>query len=363
MTFQSVKHDYSAVKDTGQIPLCMIGDSITWADFGDHWRKELLTHLPNLAFIGSHTACFGYSHAGEGGDTVAKVLARLEDIPDCPYYHLHIGTNSNSVKEKECVLLQAKETAATIVEIVNGLLAKHGVKKVFLASIMPCYTDNSLRDLCNHETNKILRAEFAKVFPASKVVWVEYEEEIRKVPGWEKIILLHPTPEGYARIAGITAKKIAETLNVKPLQTAVRPANTGVQVVNLLEASGVTRCPIIAGWYTLSFQVNSIDGDNPQLELCGQNQQLPTPFNLTIPVKSVKKRVCKHFYTEAEGYGYTRDYLLIEARNCSISEILLEKMRPSLQSSVYHPEPYIDTVSPCSSGELLEYKNEDENDF
>ena len=334
----------------------MIGDSITWAEFGDHWRKELLTHLPNLAFIGSHTACFGYSHAGEGGNTAARVLARLEDIPDCPYYNLHIGTNSNSVKEKEKVLPQAKATAATIIEIVNGLLVKPSAEKVFLSSIMPCYTDNPLRDICNHETNKILKAEFAQVFPANKVVWVEYEEPIRKVPGWEKIILLHPTPEGYAFIAGITAKAITEALNVQPGQAPARPANTGVRVVNLLGADRTTVCPIIAGWYTLSFKVDSIAGENPQVELRGQDRQLPTPFNLDIPVKSGKEYVCKRFYTEAEGYGYTRDYLLIEARDCTISEILLEKMRPSRQASVYNMKSYIDTVSPCSNGELLEYK-------
>ena len=356
MSTQTVKHDYSAIKDSGQIPLCMIGDSITWADFGDYWRKELLMHLPNLAFIGSHTASFGYSHAGEGGNTALQVFSRLKDIPDCPYYHLYIGTNSNSVKEEEKVLPQAKATAVTIVKIVNGLLAKPAAKKVFLASIMPCYTDNPLRDLCNHETNKILRAEFAQAFPAGKVAWVEYEEPVRQVPRWEKIILLHPTPEGYAFIGGITAKALTEALNGKPGQEAARPANTGVRVVNLMGTDGVTVCPIIAGWYTLSFRLDSVDRENKRVELRGRDQQLMTPFNLNISVKSCKKRICKCFYTEAESYGYTRDYLLIEARNCTISEILLEKMRPSRQASVYNSESYIDTVSPYSNGELLEYK-------
>ena len=46
-------------------PLCMIGDSITWADHGDTWRQFLLEQIPTLAFVGSHTAKLGYSHAGE----------------------------------------------------------------------------------------------------------------------------------------------------------------------------------------------------------------------------------------------------------------------------------------------------------
>lgn len=28
-----------------QIPICMIGDSITWAQLGDNWRKLLLEHI------------------------------------------------------------------------------------------------------------------------------------------------------------------------------------------------------------------------------------------------------------------------------------------------------------------------------
>lgn len=352
MTAQTVKHDYSAIEATGQIPLCMIGDSITWAEFGDHWRKELLKHLPNLAFIGSHTACFGYSHAGEGGNNSNHVLARMDEIPDCPYYSLLIGTNNNNVQEQKNIIKNAQTTAEAIIEIVNKLLAKDGAKKVFLSSLMPCYTDNPLRDLCNHETSKILRARFAEVFPSGKVVWVEYEEPVRKVANWEEIILLHPTPEGYAVIAEITAKAIAKTFDITSLK---RADNTGVKIVNLMGADGLSDCKIIPGWYTLSFNV---DGENPSVKLRGQDQNLETPFNMDIPVKAGEKRICKRFYTNAAAYGYTLDYLVIEAENCIVSEVLLEKMRPSRQASIYNnTKSYIDTVSPFSNGELLEYKN------
>ena len=355
MSSQTVKHDYSATGATGQIPLCMIGDSITWAEFGDHWRKELLKHLPNLAFIGSHTASFGYSHAGEGGNNTSQVMARMNDIPDCPYYNLLIGTNNNNVQEQEKVISQAQATAKAIIEIVGKLLAKTGTKKVFLSSLMPCSTDNPLRDVCNHETSKILRAKFPEVFPADKVVWVEYEEPVRKIDNWEKIILLHPKPEGYAFIAEITAKAISETLDVACLD---RVDGTGVQVVNLMNTDNVSDCKIIAGWYALSFKVDSVDGENPSVKLRGQNQNLETPFNMDIQINTKKERICKRFYTESSGYGYTQDYFVFEAQNCIVSEVLLEKMRPSRQASIYNTKSYIDTVSPFSNGELLEYKNE-----
>ena len=351
MTAQTVKHDYSAIETTGQIPLCMIGDSITWAEFGDHWRKELLKHIPGLAFVGSHTACFGYSHAGEGGNNTSQVLARMDEIPDCPYYSLLIGTNNNNIQGEENIIPNARTTAEAIIEIVNKLLAKDGNRKVFLSSLMPCYTDNLLRDRCNHETNKILRTRFAEVFPEDRVVWVEYEEPVRKIKNWEEIILLHPTPEGYAAIAEITAKAISETLDIKPFKKA---ENTGVQVINLMGADNVTDCKIIPGWYTLSFNV---DGENPKVKLRGQDQNLETPLNMDIPVKAGEKRVCKRLYTNAAGYGYTPDYLVLEVENCTVSEVLLEKMRPSRQASIYNnTKSYIDTVSPFSNGELLEYQ-------
>jgi len=351
MSNQVVKHDYSAIEATGQIPLCMIGDSITWAEFGDHWRKELLKHLPNLAFVGSHTACFGYSHAGEGGNNTSQILARMDEIPDCPYYSLLIGTNNNNVQEQGKVIPNAQATAEAIIEIVNKLLAKNGTEKVFLSSLMPCYTDNPLRDVCNHETSKILRAKFAEVFPAGKVVWVEYEEPVRKVANWEEIILLHPTPEGYAVIAEITAKAITEALDIATLN---RIDNTGVQVVNLMGSNNITDCKIIPGWYTLSFK---LAGENPRVKLCGQDQELETPFNMDVLVKAGEKRICKRFYTNAAGYGYTPDYFVLEAENCTVSEVLLEKMRPSRQASIYNnTKSHIDTVSPFSNGELLEYK-------
>ncbi len=351
MTAQTVKHDYSAIKASGQIPLCMIGDSITWAEYGDHWRKELLKHISNLAFIGSHSACFGYSHAGEGGNNTSQVLARMNEIPDCPNYNLLIGTNNNNVQKQEKVIPQAQATAKAIIEIVYELLAKANTEKVFLSSLMPCCTDNPFRDICNHETNKILRGKFMEVFPADKVIWVEYEKPVRKIANWEKIILLHPTPEGYAEIAKITAKAIVEKLNSEPLKKA---DNTGVRVVNLMGDDNITKCSIIPGWYTLSF---NIDGENPEIRLQGKDQTLETPFNMPLTAKAGKKRICKRFFTEAAGYGYTPDYLVLETKNCTVSEVLLEKMRPSRQASVYeNAESYIDTVSPFSEGELLEYK-------
>ena len=347
--------DYAAVKQSGQIPLCMIGDSITWAEKGDCWRKELLARLPNLAFVGTHTAMHGYSHAGEGGNSTGQILGRMKYIPDCPYYSILIGTNNNGVKKAELIEGKSKQTADEIIKIVNELLKKKkGVEKVFLSSVLPCATDNPFRDQCNSATNKILREKFDSVFPKDKVVWVEYETPIRQVQGWEKKIFLHPNEEGYALAGGITAKAISSALNVKPGTESVRPANTGVQVVNLMGDNNITACPVIAGWYILSCKVDAVTGQKPEIILAGQRSGKNT-FKQAIPVKMAGETITANVFTNYEGYGYTRDFLELKANGCTVSNVLLEKMRPSKKASIYGKDSYIDTVSPVSQGELLEY--------
>ena len=355
MKTQVIKCDYAATAETGQIPLCMIGDSITWAEYGDCWRKELIRHLPNLAFIGSHSACFGYSHAGEGGNNTAKVLARMNEIPDCPNYNLLIGTNNNNVESEDKILPQAKATADDIIKIVNQLLAKNGAEKVFLSSLMPCYTDNPLRDKCNHETSKILRARFNEVFPENKVFWVEYEKPIRELPDWEKIILLHPIPEGYAEIAKITAKAISNVFGIAPGTKPCKSEKHGVQVINLMPEGKKSYCPVLPGWYTLSCKVNSVKGEKGLLKLRGEDSSKDTPLKIDFEIENGCTKFSENLFTETEGYGYRTDYLVLECVDCEVSEVLLEKMRPSKQASVYSANSNIDSISPFSNGELLEY--------
>ncbi len=347
--------NYAAIGKSGQIPLCMIGDSITWADKGDCWRKELLARLPNLVFIGTHSAMYGYSHAGEGGNSTEKVLERMKYIPDCPYYNVLIGTNNTGVKKAELIEEKSKQTATDIIKIVQELLKKQGVEKVFLSSILPCATDNPFRDQCNSATNKILREKFAEVFPKEKVVWVEYEIPLRKVDGWEKKIFLHPNEEGYVLVGEITAKAISSALNIKPGTEPVRPENTGVQIVNLMGENNVTVCPVIAGWYILSFNVDSVKSGKSEVILESQIQGKNT-FKQVIPIKAaVSERVNALIFTNYEGYGYTRDFLTLKTNDCSISNVLLEKMRPAKTPSIYGKDSYIDSVSPVAKGELLEY--------
>lgn len=342
-----------------QIPLCMIGDSITWADKGDYWRKYLLEHIPRLAFVGTHSAALGYSHAGEGGNSTHGILKRMADIPDCPYYSLHIGTNDNNLKDESRIPAHAQATADRIEAIVNGLLHKPGVSKVFLGSIMPCHTNNPLRDKTNSATNVVLRGKMQSVFPADKVVWVEYEKPLRAIENWEPLIRLHPTVEGYKPIARILADTIAKALELTDPRSAPEPMpGAGVRVENLWEgdAAGMTRIPVIAGWYTISFDVTRMSGKEPSLAVhCAD--EISHPYERVLPIKDARAgvRAAVELFTNYEGgKRYTRSRLKLIPRDCEISNLLFEKRRPSGQPSTYGTGSYLDTRTPPALGELVE---------
>ncbi len=342
-----------------QVPLCMIGDSITWAQEGDWWRAYLLEQLPALAFVGTHSACLGYSHAGEGGNGTQAVLARLPAIPDCPYYSLLIGTNDNSTRDETAVDRTAAATAGRIVAIVQGLLAKPSAKRVFLSSVLPCHTDNPLRDRTNARTNVIVREALRSSLPADRVVYVDYETPIRQTPNWEPMIRLHPTREGYRLLARLLAEAIASALGLQAPFIPPRPAaGTGVRIDNLWEGGddGHSRVPLIAGWYTVSCDVLAVTGPNPALTLTSRDPGVKQPLSKTFALGSTTagSRACFELFTGYEGYGYTRSAIVATTQGCRLGRILLEKRRPSGVASAYGEGSYLDTVTAPVPGELVE---------
>ena len=342
-----------------QIPLCMIGDSITWSGEGDYWRKFLLEELPALAFVGTHSAKLGFSHAGEGGNNTDAVLRRLADIPDCPYYSLEIGTNNNNVKDESLLHDRAARTADQIVLIVKELLGKPSVKKVFLGSVLPCQTKNPLRDRANAATNAILRAKMdAGELPRDRVTWVEYEKPIRAEADWGSMIRLHPNQEGYRLLAKILADAIAAELDIEDRTAAPKPVHgTGVRVENLWDAAQqCTTVPIIAGWYTLSFKLSRVTADRPTVTVSSVGESVKHPFKQAFPVESATAggRVTLDLFTQYEGYRYTRSAMTVTADGCDVTDILFEKRRPSGAASAYAVGSYIDTQTPPAPGEPVE---------
>jgi hypothetical protein len=101
--------------------------------------------------------------------------------------------------------------------------------------------------------------------------------------------------------------------------------------------------------------VDAVTGENPELVLESKTPGKDT-FKQRIPVKAVLgETFSANVFTNYEGYGYTRDYLTLMANGCTVSNVLLEKMRASQKPSIYGMGSYVDSVSPVSKGELLEY--------
>ena len=338
-----------------QVPLCMIGDSITWAGDGDYWRHYLVEQLPTLAFVGTHTAALGYSHAGEGGNSTGAVLERLDAVPDCPYYHLLIGTNDGSHEDEARQGEMAQGCADRIVKIVQALLRKPGAQKVFLGSLLPCKTDRPSRDQTNSKVNAILRPQISTLFPDGRVVWVEYEYPIRAIRNWGPIIKLHPTKVGYRLIATILAQTLRDELKLGDTLVAPKPAGrTGVRVTNLW-GQGKTAQPVVAGWYTMSFDVQSAAaGASITLTGEGKDPKHTAVLTFVIPADSAGKRVSWNLMTGYAGYGYTTGVMTLTQNMCSLERVLFEKQRPSKVASMYGTGSFLDMTSPVSPGELIE---------
>jgi hypothetical protein len=341
-----------------QVPLCMIGDSITWANHGDCWRQELVRRIPRLAFVGTHAGMQGYGHAGEGGNSTDQVLGRLDSVPGCAHYSLLIGTNDNGVADPALIPQGVARTVANIEAIVGRLLARSATRTVFLGSLLPCHSDgpefpaNPLRDRANQEVNAALRARLGgDALPAGRVAWVEYEHRLRQRADWREVIRLHPLPAGYALLADILAEAVAGHLGLaEPGAPCRPPAGAGVEVVNLVEPStGRTRAAVVAGWYTLSFTVEEVGPGGGSVAMRSGDDLVGAP--VPVAAEAAGRRLSAEVFTGYEGYGYIRSRLSCAAERCSVSRILFEKHRPSGLASGFGTGVYIDRSRPPAPGE------------
>jgi len=345
-----------------QFVLCMIGDSVTWAEDGDYFRSELLKHIPNLAFAGTHTAVLGYSHAGEGGNSTKGVLRRINDplrVPDADYYHVLIGVNDCSAAKSDGQSEAVAEAAADRIEkIVKALLERPCTRKVFLGAILPSPFNmktraSTVRERTGSVLNAQLRQSFARRFPKDKVVWIEYEEPLRaKLAVWNTARNLrgaHPTKHGYKMVAAIAAPVMKKHMQFNDL-----PANGdfGVEVVNLWNSKQESTPPLIPGWYTLSMEL--VDCSEVEFTLFCTTQKNNGRFAKTFVLQGKPgERIEMNFMTGYQNFGYDTSSFKIDIAHGKVKNIQIEKMRPLQKASNYTPDRMIDTKTPVAAGELL----------
>ncbi|MFO7947661.1 MAG: hypothetical protein R6V19_12705, partial [Armatimonadota bacterium] len=252
----------------------------------------------------------------------------------------------------------AQGTSGRIIEIINGLLQKPSVEKVFLASVLPCATDNPFRDKTNSRVNEILKEKFDELWPDGRVVWVEYEAPVRATENWEPKIRLHPTQEGYRLLAEILADALRDELNLPEEIGEPEPKeNTGVQVVNLWEGGvdGHTTAPVLADFYTISFDVTGVGEEGGTVTVRSQdgNVDYPLEKSFTVPADAADSRLDFTFFTGHERRTYTRTAWELDVEGCTIDRILIEKKRPNAVPSVYGSGTYVDYETPPAPGELV----------
>jgi len=351
-----------------QIELCMVGDSITWAGHGDYFRGFLVKEMPNLAFVGTHTAELGYSHAGEGGDhTGACVKGRIDDptrIPNARYYHLLMGVNDSAgTKNEESAPANARRIADQLMTMCGKLLARPGTEKVFLGTILPCYPgwiakpDEAmlrkfqLRDLTASKVNEILRAEAVQKF-GGKVVLVEYEKPLRARPDWKKEIMLHPTIFGYSVVAPI----LAEVLKKETTPSNGPAGEYGVEVVNLWDDAKQATGVVIPGWYVISFEAENAPDGKAQFELVSGSEglrkdQKPIVEKISATVEPGKRAHAVALLRTPRFLG--REIYTVKNANCTLKKIKIEKMRPDRLPTPYNTGRVVDTSVTPFVGELL----------
>jgi len=185
------------------IDLVFIGDSIThgWEGKGQELWKEKFSKYNALNL--------GYS-----GDRTEHVLWRFEHGELDGYKPkvavVMIGTNNTGHRQAP-----AKNTAAGVQAIVEGIHAKHPETKVLLLAIFPrgATTEDKLR-VINADTNAMLKGfckekdyvEFVDLNPG-------FLEEDGTLPKSIMPDLLHPNAKGYQIWADAIAPKIDELLN------------------------------------------------------------------------------------------------------------------------------------------------------
>jgi lysophospholipase L1-like esterase len=189
-----------AVIRTGA-PIAMVGDSITWAGYGQRLRCEMLDAGFSGHFVGRHVDSFGLAHEGEGGNTTADLMRRLENVPASSRYFLLIGTND--------VTATPKETLDNILHIAGGLSHARKAAKVYVSTLLP-RSDNKAANRRNDAVNELLRAHFKTCTDCQSLVLVDTAQVMHEHGDWQSLLVdgLHPSIEGYRFLAKYWVQEI-----------------------------------------------------------------------------------------------------------------------------------------------------------
>lgn len=175
-----------------------IGDSITWQGDGQYFRCLMRDNGLAYEFIGNYVDRFLFNHDGEGGNTTAQLIQRLQTIPISDAYFLLIGIND---------ILQNVPTTTTfnnIVIISNALNQKNKYANIYISTLLPTiYKQNS--DV--QKLNKIL-LQARNLCDKCKVI--DVGGQFYKLQDWPSYLIegIHPNIEGYKQLSKFVVESI-----------------------------------------------------------------------------------------------------------------------------------------------------------
>ncbi|HZY79189.1 MAG TPA: SGNH/GDSL hydrolase family protein [Cyclobacteriaceae bacterium] len=181
----------------GKTSVCTIGDSQTWLFDGENYRYKWSELNHDFRFIGNRTDYWGFGHEGEGGNTSADVIARMQRFKPADIYVLLIGTNDRSQN------LSMNRSVENIETITNHLYSVNPSARVYVLTIPPCV--EALRDRQNRRINELLKAKTWK-----NTTVLDVETLFRSQSNWTEYFSdgLHPNEEGYRLLTGFLNEKI-----------------------------------------------------------------------------------------------------------------------------------------------------------
>jgi lysophospholipase L1-like esterase len=195
---QSGIYRVEALKDprvsATDVSISMVGDSITWAGYGQRLRCEMLDAGFKWHFVGRHLDSFGLAHEGEGGNTTMDVLARIAKVPASSRYFLLIGTNDVSAPPNE--------TFNNILRIAYELSHKRKGAKVYISTLLP-RSDNNAANRRNDRVNSLLRKYFNACEDCQAFILVDTAQAMHGHDDWQTLLVdgLHPGIAGYRFLA------------------------------------------------------------------------------------------------------------------------------------------------------------------
>ncbi len=187
----------SAKPDYYHRTMVTLGDSITYADYGEFLRCMLDNQGIGYDFIGSKIDKFGFRHEGYGGYNTQNIIdLRLKEISSADAYFILLGTND--------INFTPMQTVSNLMTIGIYLHTKNPNAIIYMSTLLPRYKPYHERNI---QVNDILKSNKW----GNNIQILDVGGDFLAQPNWKSYLLpdvLHPNYAGYSIITWSIIKNI-----------------------------------------------------------------------------------------------------------------------------------------------------------